>query len=556
MMKGFSMNKVLGTIKKRNTASSDNNNNNISVDPENDTPEGIANRCVKSFCESRGSASGDDVVFLPAIVEAAVASPAAATECARLIRKFLGRDYWTKPSFQYNAIMLIRILCDNPGPAFTRNLDKKFVDTTKELLRSGRDVSVRQMLMETLDSFENTKGYDEGLALVIEMWRKEKEKAYKAYGGQADSRTVYVPPFQGQYQHGGYQQGAGPYQQGPGPYQEPRDPYRRSRSNGNRLPDPVELANRLEEARTSAKLLEQVVANTPPAEVFDNELIKEFADRCAGATKSIQGYMAATNPPPDNDTMESLIDTNEQLQQALNHHHRAVLQAKKHLGLGQGGEADRSSTSLPSTAAARGVTQQQQQQQQSQVSPLEYRPEVPRKVIGSGQGGSGFGAGGAGGMGARGSGSGNGSGSSNDGKGKKAAGTLDPYQAAAVAGPSGSRRHSDASSSSNLDPFRDPAPEPSSSSRAAGSGDGAPRLSFEPFHPGFGGSSGFGTSAAAADTSRPRKTEASAEPVTPVSDDGNDDELRRRAGGGSSQPAYGGASHLQPAKDPGSVYRY
>lgn len=78
--------------------------------------------------------------------------------------------------------MLIRILCDNPGPTFTRNLDKKFVDTTKELLRSGRDVSVRQMLMETLDTFENSKGYDEGLAMIIDMWKKEKEKAYKAYG--------------------------------------------------------------------------------------------------------------------------------------------------------------------------------------------------------------------------------------------------------------------------------------------------------------------------------------------------------------------------------------
>jgi len=61
-------------------------------------------------------------------------------------------------------------------------MDKKFVDVTKELLRSGRDASVRQMLMETLDNFENTKGYDEGLGLLIEMWKKEKEKAYKAYG--------------------------------------------------------------------------------------------------------------------------------------------------------------------------------------------------------------------------------------------------------------------------------------------------------------------------------------------------------------------------------------
>ena len=291
----------------------------------------------KSFCESRGSASGDDVVFLPAIVEAAVASPAAATECARLIRKFMGRDYWTKPSYQYNAIMLIRILCDNPGPNFTRNMDKKFVDTTKELLRSGRDVSVRQMLMETLDTFENTRGYDEGLDMIIDMWKKEKEKAYKAYGvssflfypsknfadfgvklpklgavaqvlkflekrrngklnehtgflqGQSNARTAYVPPFQGQFQQGPYQQGAyqqGPYQ--PQPDQHGHGSYHRSRSGGNRLPDPIELANRLEEARTSASLLEQVVANTPPSEVLSNDLIKEFADRCSGASKSIR----------------------------------------------------------------------------------------------------------------------------------------------------------------------------------------------------------------------------------------------------------------------------
>jgi hypothetical protein len=128
---------------------------------------------------------GDDVVFLPAIVEAAVASPAAAAECARLIRKYMNRDYWTKPSFQYNAIMLARILADNPGPGFTKFIDKKFADTAKELLRSGRDASVRQILMETLDAFETTKSNDENLVLITQMWKKEKEKAYKAYGVSA-----------------------------------------------------------------------------------------------------------------------------------------------------------------------------------------------------------------------------------------------------------------------------------------------------------------------------------------------------------------------------------
>lgn len=122
------------------------------------------------------------MTFLPSIVESAESSPAAAAECARLIRKFLKKEYWPNPSYQYNALMLARILSDNPGQTFTRNMDDKFVDTLKDLLRNGRDLSVRQMLMEMLDSFEHQKAWDEGLAGCIEMWKKEKEKAYRAYG--------------------------------------------------------------------------------------------------------------------------------------------------------------------------------------------------------------------------------------------------------------------------------------------------------------------------------------------------------------------------------------
>lgn len=103
--------------------------------------------------------------------------------------------------------------------------------------------------------------------------------------------------------------------------------------NNKRLPNPVELANRLEEARTSAKLLMQLVANTPSTEVLENDLVKEFADRCLSASRSIQGYMTAENPGPDNETMESLIDVNEELQQALNSQKRAILSARKELGI-------------------------------------------------------------------------------------------------------------------------------------------------------------------------------------------------------------------------------
>lgn len=101
--------------------------------------------------------------------------------------------------------------------------------------------------------------------------------------------------------------------------------------SSRRLPEPVELAGRLEEARTSAKLLQQVLTNTAPGDVIGNDLIKEFAERCQSAGRSIQGYMASENPVPDNETMEALIDTNEQLQTALNLHQRAMLNARKHV---------------------------------------------------------------------------------------------------------------------------------------------------------------------------------------------------------------------------------
>lgn len=114
--------------------------------------------------------------------------------------------------------------------------------------------------------------------------------------------------------------------------QQSQNYFARSHSN-RRLPNPVELASRLEEARTSAKLLSQVVLNSPPEELLDNDLVKEFADRCQSASRSMQMYMLAEDPAPDNDTMEAIIDTNEQLQSSLNQHQRAVLSARKKLGL-------------------------------------------------------------------------------------------------------------------------------------------------------------------------------------------------------------------------------
>jgi len=134
---------------------------------------------------------GEEVLYLPTIVEACESSPSAAKEASYMIRKFLSKDNYSKPYVQYNGIMLIRILADNPGKTFTRNIDAKFVQVVKELLRMGRDPSVKQILMETLDTFGREKAHDEGLALLNEMWKKEHEKMVKihvcATSGSADS---------------------------------------------------------------------------------------------------------------------------------------------------------------------------------------------------------------------------------------------------------------------------------------------------------------------------------------------------------------------------------
>lgn len=197
VMKELSMNKMLGSIKRRagglssshatprhpraplTRAASD------GPAPPADQPEVTAHNSVKAFCEAGGSVQGDEVLFLPPIVDAAESSPAAAVECARIIRRYLGKDY-SRPSWQYNALMLVRILTDNPGPTFTRNLDASFVDAARTLLKGAKDRGVRQLLMETLDDFEHAKT-DENLAPLVAMWKQDKEKVLKDFGVRGPS---------------------------------------------------------------------------------------------------------------------------------------------------------------------------------------------------------------------------------------------------------------------------------------------------------------------------------------------------------------------------------
>ncbi|THZ77916.1 hypothetical protein D6C84_08365 [Aureobasidium pullulans] len=271
--------------------------------PAVDSPEANATNAIRQFCEAPSDNSGEEVLHLPVIVEAAESSPQAAAAAAYQIRKCLSKD--SKSRVQYNAIMLIRILADNPGPSFTRNIDAKFVSTVKDIVKNGRDPSVQQMMRETLDSLEAEKSYDNGLYDLLAMWRHVK-------GYQAR-----ILP------QGAYRQNAPPVPQHPNTQQQQRS---------NSLPTQQELASRVEEARNTAKILLQLLQSTPPEQIMQQELIREFSERCQTAQRSMQEYINCDSPPPDDDTLQTLIETNEQLSLALSRHQRAVLQARRALG--------------------------------------------------------------------------------------------------------------------------------------------------------------------------------------------------------------------------------
>lgn len=262
------------------------------------------------------------MLHLPVIVESAESSPQAAAAAAYQMRKFLSKENYGRPQVQYNAIMLIRILADNPGPQFTKYLDAKFSNTMKQLLRESKDQSVQQIARETLSALYQEKGYDTNLSTIFQMWTKEQP-------GQIRPRTLNAPAFNAQQPPFQHPSNFG-YSQGP----PPMDNYARDRggqSSGG-LPSPPELAARVEEAKTSAKLLQQLVQSTSPAELQANDLVKEFAQRVSAAQKSVQGYINCERPPPDADTLQTLIETSEQLSLAASKHQRAVLQARRLIG--------------------------------------------------------------------------------------------------------------------------------------------------------------------------------------------------------------------------------
>ncbi|KAJ5490967.1 hypothetical protein N7539_002534 [Penicillium diatomitis] len=286
-------------------------------DSHDDTPETLLLREMKAFCESNTtphsqSQQGNEYVHLPRIVEIAESSPTAAREAAQRIRKYLSTPNSTPTHVQFNALMLMRILGDNPGHSFTINFDEKFCNVIKDQLRNGRDWYVRHYLCEYLAHLEATRYQDDDLQMLLQVWAKIKAKSPREF-----VQRYTVPPgtqvtnFSAQYQAG-----------------QPMRLPRPSRT----LPNP----------------------DYSPAELDGNELIKEFIERCQSSARTLQRYIHSTNPAPDEDTLLTLIETNDEISVALSRQQRAMLKARKARGTSSPTPNPSSPISLGSDGMASG----------------------------------------------------------------------------------------------------------------------------------------------------------------------------------------------------------
>ncbi|KAJ6109084.1 hypothetical protein N7486_001318 [Penicillium sp. IBT 16267x] len=307
------MNRFLGKLSRRDSSPASPSDNETTHD--DGSPEAALIQELKTFCESNSNpedSQGNEFVHLPRIVELAESSPGAAKEAAYRIRKYLKTPTRVSNHIQYNAIMVMRILADNPGHTFTRNFDTKFVSTIEKLLRYGRDWHVQHYLRQYLNTLEGTRQGDEDLQELLQMWAKEKTKGDRSFA----DRFPQANPNPG-------------YNSQMAPISPPHPGAHMQAPATAAYPEPGELAARVEEGRNSAKLLTQFVQTTPAAEIDQNELIKEFTDRCRTSSRLIQSYIHANNPPPDEDTLLTLIECNDAISVALSHQQRAMLKARK-----------------------------------------------------------------------------------------------------------------------------------------------------------------------------------------------------------------------------------
>lgn len=120
------------------------------------------------------------------------------------------------------------------------------------------------------------------------------------------------------------------------------------------LPKPRELRKRLDEAKTTAGVLADIVNTTPSSGLLDHDLADDLVSRCRRASGQVLDYLDTREPLPDNHEMAMLLSTHEILQQALHHYHGAVLEARKAINIGETRRAEDGSVPIEMTPAGKG----------------------------------------------------------------------------------------------------------------------------------------------------------------------------------------------------------
>ena len=93
------MKRLMSTMKGRGSEDKAGRVDSTAALPQGDAPEAVVVREVTAFCESGGPDSqnaGEEYLHLPAIVDAAESSPAAAKEAAVTIRGYLSKTHYAR----------------------------------------------------------------------------------------------------------------------------------------------------------------------------------------------------------------------------------------------------------------------------------------------------------------------------------------------------------------------------------------------------------------------------------------------------------------------------
>ncbi|KAK9471212.1 uncharacterized protein V1510DRAFT_431432 [Dipodascopsis tothii] len=256
-------------------------------------PEGQAHDAVAQFCDRRRRASAgseSEVVALPVIVDTAAASPRAAREAVRCVRKRLDLKHGEPGEVQYHAAMVLRVLlfANSPTIAAAVGDDKKLAPVLRTLLTTrDADPSVRSFVYDVMrlaESRGELRALPE-LDGLRAMFRDIAALDSVVVLQKSQGHPVAAPPA-----------------------------------------DPAKPANLAEEAKHCAGLLRQIVQTLPPAQLGGNELALEFYERCTVLQRQIQTMLAHTTGAAATTT---LLAANDDILDALDVQGRALDRASK-----------------------------------------------------------------------------------------------------------------------------------------------------------------------------------------------------------------------------------